>query len=409
MDIPISALIDRALDALKEADYQDSTIYEYKKTFMKLVRLARSLGKGRYDNALGESFVGDTASEKTGEYSFWRWKRRNQCVRMLDHYLEHGEFRLGSFFEHEDVMPATAFYQDLLVDYVNHLENRSLSASMVYSCRHMAFDFLSYLESSGCPSMDATTPKDIYNFISVLREKWSESGMRSAMSALRPLMAFIGHKDLEDVVKGIRTVRARPILPTLSCEEESALWDTLSDEGCLTARDRAIVLLSLLMGIRACDIVNLRLKCIDWRLGHITFTQTKTGNTALLPLPAACGNALSEYILNERPPVGFDHVFISKNAPHSPLGGHTACYQIVKKAFKAAGMGMRQGVCGTRLLRHNAATRMLKSGAVVGAIAAVLGHAHTDSTEIYLSVDEEELRACTLPLPKTFQETGGAS
>jgi site-specific recombinase XerD len=409
MDIPISALIDRALDALKEADYQDSTIYEYKKTFVKLVGLAESLGTDRYDSALGEVFVGDTASEKTGGYSFWRWKRRNQCVRMLDHYLEHGKFRLGSFFEHKDAMPATAAFQGLLAGYVDHLKDRSLSASMVYSCRHMALGFFSHLESSGRLFMDAVTPKDIHSFISVLRGKWSESGMRSAMSALRPLMAFIGRKDLEDVVRRIRTVRARPILPTLSCEEESALWDALSDEGCLTARDRSIVLLSLLMGIRACDIVNLRLKCIDWRLGHIVFTQTKTGNTALLPLPAVIGNALSDYLLNERPSVGCDHVFISKNAPHSPLGGHSACYQIVKKAFGAAGMGMRQSMCGTRLLRHNAATRMLKSGAAVGAIAAVLGHAHTDSTEIYLSVDEEGLRACTLPLPKISQETGGKS
>jgi site-specific recombinase XerD len=409
MGIPILALIDRAFDALREADYRDTTIYEYKKTFAKLAILAESLNKDSYDSVLGKDFVSDTASEKTGEYSFYRWKRRNQCVRMLDYYLEHGKFRLGSFFEHKDVMPATATYQDLLMNYAKHLEGRSLSASMVYSCRHMALEFLMHLEASGHLFVDTVAPKDIYDFIVVLREKWSESGMRSAICALHPFMAFMDRRDLEDTVKGIRTVKTRSIIPTLSCEEQSALWDALDVGGGLMARDRTIVLLSLLMGMRACDIVNLRLKDINWRSGHIAFTQTKTKNTALLPLLPVVGNALSEYILNERPTVGFDHVFISKNAPHCPLSGHTSCYVVVKKAFRVAGIDMRQGVCGTRLLRHNAATRMLKSGAAVEVIAAVLGHVDIDSTELYLSVDEEGLRICTLPLPKIPTKTGGIS
>ncbi|WP_427136007.1 tyrosine-type recombinase/integrase [Pseudarthrobacter sp. S9] len=55
---------------------------------------------------------------------------------------------------------------------------------------------------------------------------------------------------------------------------------------------------------------------------------------------------------------------------------------------------------GTRALRHNAASRLLRAGTPLPTISAVLGHASQDSTTVYLSMDAEHLRACVLPLPQ---------
>jgi len=54
--------------------------------------------------------------------------------------------------------------------------------------------------------------------------------------------------------------------------------------------------------------------------------------------------------------------------------------------------------CGSRLLRHNAASRMLKKGVPIQTIASALGHTSTDTTDIYLTTDEKRLRECALPL-----------
>ena len=56
------------------------------------------------------------------------------------------------------------------------------------------------------------------------------------------------------------------------------------------------------------------------------------------------------------------------------------------------------------MLRHNAASTMVKNGVPIEPIAAVLGHSDTDSADIYITTDEERLRECVLPLADIMWE-----
>lgn len=62
---------------------------------------------------------------------------------------------------------------------------------------------------------------------------------------------------------GPKARRIRPIIPTLNKNEESSLCNVIDSE-LVAQRDRAIILLSMLMGLRVSDIVNLEIKDIDW-------------------------------------------------------------------------------------------------------------------------------------------------
>jgi integrase len=55
---------------------------------------------------------------------------------------------------------------------------------------------------------------------------------------------------------------------------------------------------------------------------------------------------------------------------------------------------------GTRLLRHNAASRMLRASTPLPTISAVLGHASEESTKGYMTIDDERLLRCVLPVPE---------
>ncbi|MDJ0356756.1 tyrosine-type recombinase/integrase [Paenarthrobacter sp. PH39-S1] len=71
---------------------------------------------------------------------------------------------------------------------------------------------------------------------------------------------------------------------------------------------------------------------------------------------------------------------------------------IVNKVFRAAGVeDMR---VGTRVLRYNAASKLLRAGTALPTISAILGHAHCDSTNVYLIADTERLLSCVLALPE---------
>jgi len=84
-------------------------------------------------------------------------------------------------------------------------------------------------------------------------------------------------------------------------------------------------------------------------------------------------------------------------APHLALADHASIYAITRRTFKAAGVTKTKA--GTRMLRHHAATRLLRAGTPLSTISAILGHSRSDSTNVYLSEDTEQMRVCVLPMP----------
>ena len=89
---------------------------------------------------------------------------------------------------------------------------------------------------------------------------------------------------------------------TLPCyipsEEDSKFYFALNQE---TKRNTAIILLARKLGLRAGDICNLKFSKIDWVEDKIRLNQSKTGEPLVLPLLPEVGNAIWEYIPDERP------------------------------------------------------------------------------------------------------------
>ena len=68
------------------------------------------------------------------------------------------------------------------------------------------------------------------------------------------------------------------------------------------------------MGLRAVDIIRLKLTDIDWKKGEIRVLQRKTSVPAILPLTKDVGEALQEYILNWRPKCDYQEIFLSPSS-----------------------------------------------------------------------------------------------
>ena len=117
-----------------------------------------------------------------------------------------------------------------------------------------------------------------------------------------------------------------------------------------------------------------------------------------LPLTIDIGNSIYRYILEERPKVNDDHVFLRSQAPFMPLSGHSACYYIVCNILQRAGIQKDDRIWGMCMLRHNAASTMVQNSIPLATIAAILGHAGTRTTDIYITADINNLKECVLPL-----------
>jgi site-specific recombinase XerD len=164
------------------------------------------------------------------------------------------------------------------------------------------------------------------------------------------------------------------------------------------ARDRAILLLLARLGLRAGDIVRLRLGDIDWKEAGIRVAG-KGRCQALLPLTQEIGDAIVTYIKDGRPPTDAETLFIRSRAPFRALANHCAISMVVAQAMRRAGV-----TCPSRgaahVLRHSVASSMLRQGASLQEIAGVLRHRSIATTEIYAKIDVVALRQIAQPWPE---------
>ena len=91
-----------------------------------------------------------------------------------------------------------------------------------------------------------------------------QSRQRAVLCGLRLYFTFIERTDLFAAIDGMHAYRSKKIIPVLTDDEKDRRRDTI-EPGVISNRDAAIVLLGLLTGIRAIDLINLRLSNIDWK------------------------------------------------------------------------------------------------------------------------------------------------
>jgi integrase len=163
-------------------------------------------------------------------------------------------------------------------------------------------------------------------------------------------------------------------------------------------RDRAILLLLARLGLRAGDITAMRLDDLDWNGGTVRVLG-KGRKEVRLPLPQDAGEAVINYVMTVRPSTDIDRVFLCTNAPVRPIRDSSAISSIGRLALQRAGIANPPSK-GAHLLRHSAATAMLRSGVSLDMIATVLRHDSSDTTAHYAKVDIKLLRQIAQPWPE---------
>jgi len=163
-------------------------------------------------------------------------------------------------------------------------------------------------------------------------------------------------------------------------------------------RDRAVLLLLARLGLRAGEVAALRFDDIDWQAASLSVAG-KGRRESRLPLPQDVGDAIIDYLERGRPPLDDGRVFLRVIAPQGPLKRY-AISDIVARAIRRAGVAAPSQ--GAHLLRHSAATAMLRQGSSLDAVASVLRHRSLDITAHYAKVHVELLREIAQPWPEAI-------
>jgi integrase/recombinase XerD len=181
---------------------------------------------------------------------------------------------------------------------------------------------------------------------------------------------------------------------------QAVLASARQDRRPVGLRNYAILVLLATYGLRAGEVVRLRLEDIDWRNECLHIRQSKTGRLSLLPLLPPVGEALLAYLREGRPPAAAREVFLRGPAPIRPFCRGSSLYSIVARRLSKAGIHPA-GKRGPHTFRHARAVSLLRAAVPLKAIGDLLGHTATASTTIYLKLATEDLREVGLEVPPT--------
>jgi integrase len=398
MDMTVTQIGAVVVAELRAAGYMESTIAQYAKTIRALSEFA---SERVYSVGLGAEFASMTISPRTGRFSAQRRFDYRRLVGVFDSYVRTGRVDLSVRGRGGGgPRPGVSGFVELDAAWEADMDRRGLAPATRAAYGRVARSYLVFLEGRGIAELGAADGASVLALLESLLGRWAKSSLFWVVSNLRPFLKFTGRSDLVDAVNLAGVKRFHAIIPILS-DDDAELVVGACASGVVSARDAAITLLALTTGLRACDIVELRMGDIDWRGQTIGIVQQKTGNPLTLPLPALVMGKLADYVLDERPGSGDDHVFLRSVAPHTRLADHASVHRVTVETFRKA--GVTDVKAGTRLLRHNAASRLLAAAVPLPTISAVLGHASPESTNLYMSVDRERLLECVLPVPESVR------
>jgi len=252
-------------------------------------------------------------------------------------------------------------------------------------------------------------PQAIRSAVLAMAAGHGESNAQQVATATRMFLGFLAvtgrcGPSLADAVPRVARWSQTTLpkhLPAEDVEKLIACCDSATDRTRL--RDRAILLLLARLGLRADDVMSLRLGDIDW--AEASFRVCGKGRReGRLPLPQDVGDAILAYLEHGRPRVPDDHVFLTARAPWTPIGSNATVANVVGRAIDRAGVSAPSR--GSHLLRHSAATTMLREGASLPSIGAVLRHSTIETTKQYARVDGALLGQVAQPWPEAGELDG---
>ena len=154
-------------------------------------------------------------------------------------------------------------------------------------------------------------------------------------------------------------------------------------------RNRAMLLLLAVYGLRCGEITGLRLEDLDWTRQVLRVRRMKTGRLQEYPLTRATGEAIQHYLKRARPESARPELFLTLRAPFRPLSSG-AIYAVTETLFLRLKIVSRKR--GPHALRHACATHLLNSGLPLKAVGDHLGHLSLTATQVYAKVDLAGLR-----------------
>lgn len=399
-EIVFETLCSEVMEALRNIGLGDYSIRNYYYEGMwPIIKAYREEGNTLYDPVFVNEFVEKIQREcSDGNVAPHIRMHVRKAASFLEEYSQTGTITW------QRIKPApsiqlSAYYQNLLDEFGAYERGRNAYGGKSWSaimgiCR----TFFHYLEEHNHHTIATISLKTISDYLAYVAPR-HQATMERVQSTLKYLCNFLLSRNACIDFRPALTARPssrRKLRPAFSESEVHSILHSAQTISALSLRDTAVFMTASSLGMRAVDIANLKLKDIEWTHHEIRFTQSKTGVEITLPLEPAVGNAIANYILNERPLTECNALFVRARVPHIAMTG-TALGDRLRKHMRLTDTAYVPGSGkGFHSFRRYVASALLDNEIPVDTVKEVLGHTQVNSMKPYIRISKNKLALCAL-------------
>jgi integrase/recombinase XerD len=291
--------------------------------------------------------------------------------------------------------PKPAAFADLVDEFADSMRReRGLSPHTIHNrCWHVRA-FLFWLSEQGACVVDVRLAQ-VDAFLAMKGEQgWCRVSIATAAAALRSFFSHMAARGrcANSLAAGIEGPRlfaheALPVGPDWKdVQRLIARTDTNDPQD---IRDRAILLLLAVYGLRCGEVVALTLDDVNWEQEILHVSRPKQRTKHDYPLTTEVGHAILRYLQQVRPRCSSRSLFLTIKAPLRPLAPNSL-HHLVASRMKTLDIRCRRR--GPHALRHACASHLVAEGLSLKQIGDHLGHRSPHATRTYAKVDLAGLR-----------------
>lgn len=253
--------------------------------------------------------------------------------------------------------------------------------------------FFEWLGKQGT-SLTEVSPKTLADyFVQNQARGWKKGTIKIYVQSLRAFFRYASRRGW--CVPGLAETIQGPRMYSMAALPEGPTWNqvqhlvaSLNTGRPAHIRDRAIILLLAVYGLRIGEICNLTLDDVDWMREKIRVRRQKNKRIQDFPLTAEAGEAILKYLREVRPRCPSRSLFLTLRQPYRPIMANGISAGI---ALRIRAIGGSLPHYGPHSLRHTCATHLLNEGFSLKEIGDHLGHRSPRSTRIYAKVERAKL------------------
>ena len=252
--------------------------------------------------------------------------------------------------------------------------------------------FRDFIVSRSIDRLSDVSNSDIVAYLMELKKQGrSKSTVNRRLTSIRTFYKYLLRegKVRENPAEDIKSPRIeKKDIEFLSIDEVNRLM-TLPDESTKGIRDRAILELMYATGIRASELIDMKLDDLNMSMGFVKCTGEHS-KARIIPIGRPARHALEDYVYDARP------VLLKKSTNEKLFVNYAGesmtrqgLWKILKEYGEEAGLKIR---LTPQVLRNSFAVHMLQNGADIKSIQELMGHEDIAATQAYLAVTKNRIK-----------------